>query len=60
MQRQKTLTKALIIIGALIVILGVTLALTVPQEVKDIAQVHRQKMLSGEWGPEKALGTWEE
>jgi uncharacterized membrane protein len=56
MQRHKVLNRALIIIGALIVVLGVTLVLTVPQEVKDLAQVHRQRILSGEWGPGRGFG----
>jgi len=56
MRRKMNVNRALAIVGALIVALGITLYLTVPQEVKDIAQTHRERMLSGEWGPGRGFG----
>ncbi len=50
MHRHKTLNRTLVILGALILVLGLVLALNVPQDVKDVAQVFKQKLLSGEWG----------
>ncbi len=57
MQRHKALNRALVILGALILVLGLVLALNVPQDVKDVAQVFKQKLLSGEWGPGQG-GPW--
>jgi len=57
MQRHKALNRALAILGALILVLGLVLALNVPQDVKDTAQVFKQKLLSGEWGPGQG-GPW--
>jgi putative membrane protein len=51
MRKKINVNRALLIVGALILVLGATLYLTVPRDVKELAQTHRERMLSGEWGP---------
>lgn len=48
MHRHTYLNAALIVVGVLIVVLGVTLVLTVPPEVKDFVRARHERILSGD------------